>query len=151
MPLIFKLKAGSVPAGKNCLVNLTETLKGVQSYMTIEGPDGLTATILSETTPGVDDQDKVWIKLHANGKPEGEYVYGAAGWNRVPAFASGMIMLFSGLVADIPPGWHLANGVAPSSVNLTADATYGQMWTPAYSALETTYTLCIIEFVGLQP
>lgn len=77
-------------------------------------------TIISETTPGVDDQDKPWLKLNADGTPDRIYRYANGYWlSKHPAFA-GQLVIWEGAVADIPT---LDGGEAG-----TVTAISGPMW-----------------------
>lgn len=154
MALTFRLKAGNVPASQQCLSTLTAVLKGVEKFVEVIGPDGVSVLIISKDEPAQEDRDKAWLKLDANGFPFSLSTY-KDGWKELKPFHKGMIALHSGLVSEIPVGWKLANGISPSVKNLTTRVNFWEGGNGGnaghYSATATEYAICPIEFVGYQP
>lgn len=146
MALQLRLQAGTVNPSQECLSTLTGVLQAVARYVTVITQGGITALTASEAEPSVDNRNTAWVKLDNNGFPLGLYWYNDGSWRRVPEANIGEIKLATGDCADIPEGWAVANGVAPSTVNLTAQG----LWDPNYTNANpgTSYNVMIIEFVG---
>jgi hypothetical protein len=145
MAFNFSLRAATVPAGQSCLTNVQGVLDAAAKYLEVQGPSGITGTIVSKDQPATEDEDKVWVKLDVNGKPEGIYIFSTDAWVRIPEAEKGALRVYSGTVAAIPTGWKLSNGVAPSTKNTTSVT---GVWTPNYSGAVSSYVLAIIEYVG---
>jgi hypothetical protein len=146
MATTFRLKALTAPPGLQCLTTLQAVLDAVAKYEQVVGPDGLSGIVVSANEPSVDDRDKAWLKLEANGKPIGLFKY-QDGWILVPGLHQGAIIMYSGLVASIPAGWKLADGTG-GAPDLTDSTKFASFWEPNYSAPETTYDCCPIWFKG---
>ncbi len=147
MALNLRLKALTAPPGAQCLTTTQAVLDNSAKYLQVTGPDGVSYIIISANEPTVDDRDKAWLRLEDNGQPKGLYKYQDDEWVLVPGVHQGAIMLYSGLVANIPAGWILPTG-SDGSPDLTDETDHGHLWEPPYSAPETTYTLCPIWFKG---
>lgn len=147
MALTFRLKALNAPPGVQCLTTTQGVLEAVAKYVEVIGPQGLSGLIISAAEPGVDDRDKLWVQLEANGKPIGIFKWQTDEWILVPGMPKGSIMLYSGAVADIYDGWVLADGLN-GSPDLTDNTQYASLWNPNYSAPTTTYDLAPIWFKG---
>lgn len=149
MALNFQLKALRTPPGIQCLTTLADVLAKSAQYLQVIGPAGTSFIVISETEPSVDDRDKVWLRLESNGKPYGLFKFQTTEWILIPGVHKGAIMLYSGAVADIPDGWHLADGLA-GTPDLTDSTDFASLWEPNYTAPGATYTLAPIYFLGLQ-
>lgn len=150
-PLTFRLKAGTVPSGQNCLSTVQDVLTKVEQFVTVDAPEGYQLVIIGSATPTSEQQSALWIRLNEDGTPFGAYVY-LGTWLRVPPFPINTIVFFSGNVADIENGWHLADGT-DGTPDLTAQAAYWEGGSPAgvnYNAANTSYVACPIVFVGLE-
>lgn len=91
----------------------------LNSLVTAETDDDVTPYIVSSSTPGVDDQDKVWHRLNANGAPLGTYVFYNGIWVKEYPNVGGRISFFSG----DPTAWFDANGLGLRTIagNIMAD------------------------------
>lgn len=147
MAITFTLKALNAPPGAQCLTTLNAILQAVAKFVQVTSPEGLSGIIIDDAEPGVDDRDKAWIRTETNGQPRGLYIY-QDGWVLVAGVPIGLIGLYSGLVADIPDGWALCDGTN-GTPDLTDNTDFASLWEPNYSAPETTYTLCPIQYRGL--
>lgn len=52
--------------------------------------------VTGAATPSVDDQDKVWMRVDANGRPIGTYVFYLGAWRRQYSVPVGTIAMYSG-------------------------------------------------------
>lgn len=77
------LQAASVPDGTTTPATLQEWLAFLVNYLRVTGFDDLEGVIVSATEPGVDDQDKLWVRLAVTGNALGFYVYNGS-WTAVP-------------------------------------------------------------------
>jgi hypothetical protein len=78
--------------------------------------------VISSTTPSVDDQDKVWIKLDGGGRPIGTFLFYAGNWRRTFTGLASEVKVFSGdptvyfdgtgkgILGNDWDGWALCNG-----------------------------------------
>lgn len=148
MAITFRLKALNAPPGQQCLTTLQSTLQKVEQFMQVIGPEGASFLISSATEPSADFRDQAWLKLEANGKPNGLFKYQEE-WIQVPGLHQGAIILYNGALSSMPDGWVLADGLN-GSPDLTDNTNFGQLWDPAYSAPTTSYTLCPIWFKGFS-
>lgn len=144
MALNFKLTALTAPPGAQCLTTTQAVLDNSAKYLRVSGPEGFSYIIVSESEPTVDDRDKVWLQLEANGQPRGLYKYQTDAWTLVPGVHIGSIILYSGALANLPAGWVICDGTN-GAPDLTANAA---LWNPDYAAPTTTYDVCPIYFTG---
>lgn len=149
MAIQFRLAALNVPPGLQCLTTMQGVLNASAQYLQVVGPEGVTVLVMADVAPSVDDRDKAWLQLEANGKPEGFFKWQTDEWILVPGVHKGTITLFSGAVADIPDGWQLPDGTQ-GSPDLTSNTDFDSIWKPTYGGGVTTYDLCPIWFRGLQ-
>jgi hypothetical protein len=149
MAITFRLKALNAPPGQQCLTTLQDTLNKTAQFMQVIGPDSATFLVMSNAEPSADLRDQAWLKLEANGKPEGFYKFQTGEWWRVPGLHVGAIIGYSGSLSNIPDGWTLADGTN-GTPDLTDNTAFASWWEPNYSAPTTSYTLCPIYHVGLS-
>lgn len=108
--------------------------------------------VVSATTPGVDDQDKIWHKLDSEGRYLRTYNYVGGAWvSPHPDFA-GKVVMWEGVEGDIPT---LDGGEAG-----TVTETTGPMWEKVSEmngripigpgTLESTRTVAVNENIGSE-
>lgn len=61
----------------------------------------MTSFVVGASTPDVDDQDKPWLRLNADGTPDRIYYYANGFWLCRHALAPGTIILWEGAAANI--------------------------------------------------
>jgi hypothetical protein len=84
---------------KSCYEDLQEHAVDLVSQMTGTVLDGSLKYIISETAPGADDRDKLWIKT-SSGAPVRQYVFYNGAWvwpHNIPA-ADGRVIIYTGSV-----------------------------------------------------
>lgn len=87
---------------KSCYEDLQEHAVDLVSQMTGTVLDGSLKYIISETAPGADDRDKLWIKT-SSGAPVRQYVYYNGAWvwpHHIPA-GDGRLILYKGSAASV--------------------------------------------------
>lgn len=107
------------PLNINELIDLLNTLLSSQitgSYIPY---------VISNTAPGVDDQDKAWIELDATGRPKAIRTFFSGNWRRIYNGMLGEVRGFSGDPTDLTKwdanghgviggdydGWQICNGL----------------------------------------
>lgn len=121
------LTAGSLAVGYCYPAAPQSLLNAFVAAMQASLPGTLNTFVFGSSTPGVDDQDKVWIKVDAANAFVGIYTYAYGSWvtpHDIPA-SSSLRMIWVGTEADL---WAHdgGDGTNPSSVAPTA--TTGAMW-----------------------
>lgn len=148
MTFTFKLRAGTVPSGQQCLTTVQDVLNKVEQFVTVQAPEGFQVVIIGASTPTTEQQGALWVRLNAgDSTPFGMFTYAEGAWNRVPFCIEGTVTLWSGTVGEIDEGWHICDG-ADGSPNLQSETS---LWKPAYSDSlpGTSYDVCPIIFQGL--
>jgi hypothetical protein len=72
----------TLPAGY-CFTTLQDLLDTFSSHQTVLLPAGSTQIIVSDSTPGPADQDKVWLKVDGVGNPVNFYWFNGGSWKEV--------------------------------------------------------------------
>jgi hypothetical protein len=72
----------TLPAGY-CFTTLQDLLDTFSSHQTVLLPAGSTQIIVSDSTPGPADQDKVWLKVDGVGNPVNFYWFNGGSWQEV--------------------------------------------------------------------
>jgi hypothetical protein len=101
---------------KSCYEDLQEHAVDLVSQMTGTVLDGSLKYIISETAPGADDRDKLWIKT-SSGAPVRQYVFYNGAWvwpHHIPA-ADGRVIIYTGSAASIDTLDGGTSGVAKSA------------------------------------
>lgn len=101
---------------KSCYENLQEHAVDLVSQMTGTVLDGSLKYIISETAPGADDRNKLWIKT-SSGAPVRQYVFYNGAWvwpHNIPA-ADGRVIIYTGSAASIDTLDGGTSGVANSA------------------------------------
>lgn len=150
--LTFRLRAGTVPSGQNCITTLQGVIDAVAKFTTVQVPDGYTLVLISDATPTSEQQTALWIQTNPNGTPEGAYIWTGDEWTRIPSLEIGDVIFRTGLVADIPEGFHQCDG-NDGTPDLTGNNNFWEGGAPAsvnYSNLNTSYTLFPVVWLGLQ-
>src|SRR6516225_3262089 len=107
------------PLNINELIDLLNTL--VSSQIT----GSYIPYVISNTTPGIDDQDKAWIELDSAGRRKSTKIFFSGNWRRVYNGMLGEIRGFSGDPTDLTKwdanghgavggdydGWQICNGL----------------------------------------
>jgi hypothetical protein len=68
----------------------------LNSLVTTTISTDVTTYVIGSSTPSVDDQDKVWYRLNANGGPNGVYTYYKGLWVRIPPLPAQTTQLYYG-------------------------------------------------------
>jgi hypothetical protein len=101
---------------KSCYGDLQEYAVDLVSQMTGTVLDGSLKYIISETAPGADDRNKLWIKT-SSGAPVRQYVFYNGAWvwpHNIPA-ADGRVIIYTGSAASIDTLDGGTSGVAKSA------------------------------------
>lgn len=111
------------PDPLDCPTNVTEFVALLQALSSGEIVGDFIPYVTGAATPAVDDQDKVWHKTDANGRPLGTYVYYGGTWRRQYSGNIGAVQMYSGdpaidfagaggagTVGGEWDGWQLCNG-----------------------------------------
>lgn len=87
----------------------------------------LEGIIISQTTPAIDDQDKMWVRVDANGRADGQFIFGSGTWNwENPRAALGdERMLWVGPETDL---WSYDGGDGSNPATVTPHDAVGAMW-----------------------
>lgn len=91
--------------------------------------EDLEGVIISETAPGVDDQDKMWVRIDGNGRPTGQFTFIAGQWiwpHPVPASSSSRILYVGAENAGGIWTYDGGDGSDPSVVS--PSGVVGAMW-----------------------
>jgi hypothetical protein len=103
------------------LIQLVELLNALVSTQ-FQNPNSYTPYVISNGTPGVDDQDKAWLELDSTGRPTSIKIFWNGHWRRVYNGMIGEIRMYSGdpsidfdgnglgKVGLAYDGWHICNG-----------------------------------------
>lgn len=111
------------PDPEDCPLTFTELVALLNELVESHLVGSFLPYITGAGTPGVDDQDKVWHKVDANGRPLGTFVYYSGAWRKQYSGNIGEIVLYSGdpsvdfaatggagTVGGEWDGWQLCNG-----------------------------------------
>ena len=101
---------------KSCYEDLQEHAVDLVSQMTGTVLDGSLKYIISETAPGADDRDKLWIKT-SSGAPVRQYIFYNGAWvwpHNIPA-ADGRVIIYTGSAASVDTLDGGTSGVAKSA------------------------------------
>lgn len=111
------------PDPEECPANLTELYDGLRSRLSATLNATIVPYITGAETPGVDDQDKVWHRVDADGRPLGTYVFYSGTWRKQYTQPVGTICMYSGdpgvdftgtdgagTVGGNWDGWQICNG-----------------------------------------
>ena len=101
---------------KSCYEDLQEHAVDLVSQMTGTVLDGSLKYIISETAPGADDRNKLWIKT-SSGAPVRQYIFYNGAWvwpHNIPA-ADGRVIIYTGSAASVDTLDGGTSGVAKSA------------------------------------
>jgi len=101
MSTIIPLTAGVLP--NSCYSTYQALYEDMFRYGTATLSEGSLKYIISNTAPGADDQDKLWIQTTAGGDPIRQWIFNDGAWiwpHPVPP-NDGRIMLFNGSSSDV--------------------------------------------------
>lgn len=111
------------PDPEECPANLTEMYDGLRTRLSATLNATIIPYITGAETPGVDDQDKVWHRVDADGRPLGTYVFYDGTWRKQYTANIGQIVMYSGdpgtdfagtdgagTIGGEWDGWQLCNG-----------------------------------------
>lgn len=111
------------PAPETCPTTFAELVSELQSLVSGEVTTEIIPYIVGVDTPAAEDQDKVWERLDANGRPIGRYVFYDGNWRKEYTVGVGAIMLYNGdpaldfgetggrgTIGGQFDGWQLCNG-----------------------------------------
>lgn len=113
-----------------CPTTLTQLVTMLNALAQAQTITNFAPYILSQNTPAVDDQDKLWYRLDNLGRPIGLFVFYSGVWRRQYSGLLGEVKYYSGdpatdfdaaglgNVGGTWDGWHLANG-AGGTMNLS--------------------------------
>lgn len=89
--------------------------------------DDITGVIISASAPAVDDRDKMWVRVDANGRPNGQFIYagGQWTWKNEEEDKGNARRLFVGTTAQV---WSYDGGDGSDPATTTPTATTGAMW-----------------------
>jgi hypothetical protein len=85
--------------------------------------------LVSSTTPSVDDQDKIWVKLDNLGNPLGNFIFVRGNWRLIYTGRIGEVKIFigdpsvpfdtngRGVVGGLWDGWQIMNGKGSSTAD----------------------------------
>lgn len=104
------------------------TLEGFKNdiFNLLEGTVDVTGIVIGPNTPDVSDQDKVWIKTDAAGRPVGIFLFlGSWIWPNSRAPSSQERIIWTGLEADL---WAYDGGDGTDPSSSPPTLTTGAMW-----------------------
>lgn len=120
LPVIFQF---ATPDPDVCPTTFTEQVAALNELAEGEITTDLKTYVYGSDTPAVEDQDKVWERTDANGRPIGRYVYYDGNWRREYPVGIGTIVMYNGDPGEDFPedggrgevggmfdGWQLCNG-----------------------------------------
>lgn len=112
-----------VPAPETCPATYGELIEDLNTRVSATITTEIKPYVFGADTPAVEDQDKVWERVDANGRPLGRYVFYDGSWRREYPVGIGAIMMYSGdpaidfaetggrgTIGGMFDGWNLANG-----------------------------------------
>lgn len=112
------------PDPEECPADLTELYNGLRTRLSATLNADIVPYVTGAETPGVEDQDKVWHRVDADGRPLGTYVFYSGTWRKQYTQPVGTILMYSGdpgtdfagadgagTVGGEWDGWQLANGL----------------------------------------
>lgn len=120
----------STPPEGSCPATFSDAVVLLQSLISGEITTSYAPYVLGSSTPAVEDQDKVWIRLDGVGRPIGTFVFYAGSWRRQYTGKPSQIAIFNGnpatyfdgtgkgLITAEWDGWAICNG-ANGTPNLT--------------------------------
>lgn len=79
-----------------CPTNLQELTDSMNARVSGELEGSFLPYVTGAATPAVDDQDKVWMKQDAQGRPVGTYMFYSGTWRRQYTLPVGTIAMYSG-------------------------------------------------------
>lgn len=119
------------PAPEDCPTTFTENVELLNELVSAEIETEIIPYVTGAATPDVDDQDKVWHKQDADGRPLGTYLFYSGAWRRQYTSPIGTVVMYSGdpavdfggtdgagTVGGEWDGWQLCNGLN-GSINLS--------------------------------
>ncbi len=121
MSFPIRLTFANPPPG-TCPSTFDEAVVLLQALLSGEVTTTFIPYILGFATPAVEDQDKAWIRLDANGRPLGTFIFYAGSWRRQYTGKPGQIAMFNGnpatyfdgtgkgLITAEWDGWAICNG-----------------------------------------
>lgn len=111
------------PAPETCPATYGELIEDLNTRVNASVDTEVKLYVFGADTPAVEDQDKVWERIDASGRPIGRYVFYDGNWRREYAVGIGAIMMYSGdpnldfsetggrgTIGGMFDGWNLANG-----------------------------------------
>ncbi len=113
----------ATPAEGACPATFTDAVALLQALISGEVTTSFTPYVLGSSTPAVEDQNKVWIRLDAVGRPLGTFVFYAGNWRRQYSGKAKEMTFFNGdpaiyfdgtglgLITAEWDGWALCNGM----------------------------------------
>lgn len=118
----------NTPAPEDCPTTFTELIAFLNLYVASQIDTDIIAYVTGAATPDVEDQDKVWHKVDANGRPLGTFVFYSGAWRKQYTSSIGTVVMYSGdpgtdfsgsggagTVGGEWDGWQLCNGQNGSS------------------------------------
>lgn len=112
------------PSPEDCPTTLAEERELLRNAISGELVGDFIPYVTGAATPDVDDQDKVWHRVDANGRPIGTYVFYSGSWRRQYTVPVGTVAMYSGdpgvdfsgadgagTVGGEFDGWQLCNGL----------------------------------------
>lgn len=84
------------PSPEECPTNLQELTDSMNARVSGELEGSFLPYVTGAATPAVDDQDKVWMKQDAQGRPVGTYMFYSGTWRRQYTLPVGTIAMYSG-------------------------------------------------------
>lgn len=85
-----------IPDPGECPLTFTEQIAALNALAHGEIEGEFVAYVTGATTPAVDDQDKVWHRVDASGRPIGTYVFYSGTWRKQYTHNIGEIVMYSG-------------------------------------------------------
>lgn len=100
----FNIIAETVPAD-TCVETIQDIVDLVQDYTHVNFNESFALFNFGADTPPVDQQDRPWIKLNADGTLAGVYVYVGGSWQTETGFTKGDIIMTTGTAASVTDPW----------------------------------------------
>jgi len=116
----YSLINAQVPEG-TCFTDVQSLFDLIAEYVTVQTDPNASFVIISATTPGADDRDKIWFRVDSSGRPLGCYLFYNGAWRKIWDEPVGAIKFWSGDTSEFDAtglgnvggqwdGWAICNG-----------------------------------------
>lgn len=86
----------AVPAPGTCYDTFTEAVAALNALVSTTIGGDYPSVVTGSSTPAVEDQDKIWDRRDAQGRPIGLYIYHSGHWVKIYTLPIGATVIFTG-------------------------------------------------------